>query len=92
VGDGDFVLVVPSQASAEQGMNTNLVQIRELPPRAAIRIKTLAEWLEVGDRTALSLIKDKHDPIPAIRIGSEIRVRIDDLREWLARRPIVGEQ
>jgi len=60
-----------------------------LPEDSAIRIDRLAELLDIGRSTAYRLIRQ--GDIPTIRIGSELRVRVKDLKTYLDSRPVVGE-
>lgn len=43
----------------------------------------VAEYLNIGTSTAYGLMSKKRDGFPSVKIGGAIRVREDDLEQWI---------
>ena len=48
-----------------------------------IQMKDLREWLGVSRSQSYALLKSNSGPLPAYRIGGSIRIKKQDVEEWL---------
>jgi excisionase family DNA binding protein len=48
-----------------------------------IRMKDLRDWLGVSRSQSYALLKSNSGPLPAYRIGGSIRIKKQDVEEWL---------
>ena len=54
-----------------------------------LKVASVAEWLDTGLSNVYSMIREAR--LPAIRFGHELRVRVKDLREWIAQQHVIGD-
>ena len=48
-----------------------------------IQMKDLRDWLGVSRSQSYALLKSNSGPLPAYRIGGSIRIKKQDVEEWL---------
>ncbi len=48
-----------------------------------IQMKDLRNWLGVSRSQSYALLKSNSGPLPAYRIGGSIRIKKQDVEEWL---------
>ncbi len=49
----------------------------------SIQMKDLRDWLGVSRSQSYALLKSNSGPLPAYRIGGSIRIKKQDVEEWL---------
>jgi excisionase family DNA binding protein len=49
-----------------------------------IQMKDLRDWLGISRSQSYALLKSNSGPLPAYRIGGSIRIKKQDVEEWLA--------
>lgn len=53
-----------------------------------LNLKRLAEMTGLSQRTLRKLVHGPGEPLPAFRIGSQLRFRISEVEQWLERRRV----
>lgn len=48
-----------------------------------IQMKDLRDWLGISRSQSYALLKSNSGPLPAYRIGGSIRIKKQDVEEWL---------
>ena len=59
--------------------------------RQLLSLQQVAEWLLLSKRTVRELVRSHADPLPAFRVGGQLRFDHTEVIRWLERRRIKSE-
>jgi excisionase family DNA binding protein len=72
-------------------MDTQRGARSDTPPEAWVDYEEVARFLGVSAKSVYRLVRRKNDPLPAVRVGGQIRFRYSEVVPWAERqRPKVA--